>query len=358
MHHDNSRDSNVGMVVQYLKKHCEKYEFAYINKKDINGIKGMGIIKNFIPFFIVKSYHLATSNYVLLDDAFLPLAYLKFPKNVKVIQLWHGTGTIKKFGQDVNTGKIKELEYKVNQNITHLIVNSSKIIDQYSSAFGVKKSKVYPLGLPRTDIFFEREKLENQVNKFWENHPELKGKKILLYAPTFRDAETKNPKIHLDYSELLKGISEDYILMLKLHPFVANEFHLSEEEKSSYKGRLYDFSFYPDLNTLMGVSSVLITDYSSIIFEYCLQNKPMIFYAYDLSEFSDEGRGFYEPYDEYVPGPIAHSTRDLTEIINQNKYNMEQIVKFKENNFNYLDGQSTKRLVEKVILDIYNPQPK
>lgn len=349
MHHDSSRDSNVGMVIQYLKELSDKYQFSYITKKDVNGIKGKGIIKNFIPFFIVKSYHLATSNYVLLDDAFIPLAYLKFRKGVKVIQLWHGTGTIKKFGQDVNTGKLKELEYKVNQNITHLIVNSYKIIDQYSGAFGVEKSKVYPLGLPRTDTLFRKEKLENEVNMFYIKYPELKDKKIILYAPTFRDLETDNPKIHLDYSKLLEGISKDWILMLKLHPFVANAFHLSEEEKNICKGRLYDFSFYPDLNTLMGVSSVLVTDYSSIIFEYCLQNKPMIFYTYDLAEFSDQGRGFYESYDIFVPGPIAHTTKDLTQILNKNTYDMERITKFREDNFDYLDGQSTKRLVENIF---------
>lgn len=351
MHHDSSRDSNVGMVIQYLRKISDEYDFTYITKREVNGIKGKGMIKNFIPFFITKSYHLATSNYVLLDDAFLPLAYLKFRKGVKVIQLWHGTGTIKKFGQDANTGRLKKLEYKINQNITHLIVNSGKIIDQYSKAFGVSKNKVYPLGLPRTDTLFQTKKLEKEIAGFYENYPELKGKKILLYAPTFRDAETENPKVHLDYGKLIEGISKDWVLILKLHPFVANAFQLSEVEKEKFYGRLYDFSYYPDLNALMGASDILVTDYSSIIFEYCLQNKPMIFYAYDLEEFSNHGRGFYEPYEEYVPGPIAHNIDDLINIINQDTYDMERIAKFKEDNFEYLDGQSTKRLVDKLFLN-------
>ena len=327
MHHDSSRDSNVGMVIQYLKKISNEYEFTYITKDDVNGLKGKGMLKNFISFFIIKPYHLATSNYILLDDAFLPLAYLKFKEKVKVIQLWHGTGTIKKFGQDVNTGKLKELEYKINQNITHLIVNSSSIIDIYSKAFGVSKNKVSPLGLPRTDTLFQKEKLENEVSKFYLKYPELKEKKILLYAPTFRDEETQDPKLHLDYAKLLEGISDDWVLLLKLHPFVASRFHLKEEEERKYRGRLYDYSFYPDLNTLMGVSDILVTDYSSIIFEYCLQNKPIIFYAYDLEEFSNHGRGFYEPYEEYVPGPIVHSTQDLIEVLNHDIYPMDNLPK-------------------------------
>lgn len=349
MHHDSSHDSNVGMVVQYLKKNPCEYEFNYITKKDVNGMRGKGMIADFIPFFIIKPYHLATSEYVLLDDAFLPLAYIRFRKNVKVIQLWHGTGTIKKFGQDVNTGKLKELEYRVNQNITHLIVNSSRIINMYSKAFGVSKDKVYPLGLPRTDTLFCKRKLEGEVDKFYGKYPELKEKKIVLYAPTFRDTEVKNPKLHLDYDRLLEGIPDDWVLMLKLHPFVAQSFYLDKKEKTKFSGRLYDFSSYLDLNTLMGVSDILITDYSSIIFEYCLENKPMIFYAYDLMEFSNHGRGFYEPYEEYVPGPIAYTTRDLIQILNQDTYDMEKILQFKEENYDYLDGQSTKRLVDTVF---------
>lgn len=351
MHHDSSQDSNVGMVIQYLQKISNEYEFTYITKDDVNGLRGKGMLKNFISFFIVKPYHLATSNYILLDDAFLPLAYLKFKENVKVIQLWHGTGTIKKFGQDVNTGKLKELEYKINQNITHLIVNSSKIIDMYSKAFGVSKNKVYPLGLPRTDTLFQTEKLEDEVSKFYLKYPELKEKKILLYAPTFRDEEAQDPKLHLDYDKLLEGISDDWVLLLKLHPYVASRFHLKEEEDRKYRGRLYDYSFYPDLNTLMGVSDILVTDYSSIIFEYCLQNKPIIFYAYDLEEFSNHGRGFYEPYEEYVPGPIVQTTQDLIQVLNHNIYSMEKVRIFKETYYDYLDGQSTKRLVNKVFLE-------
>lgn len=346
MHHDSSKDSNVGMVIQYLKALPDTYSFTFITKKDVNGIKGKGMIKKVVSFFIMKPYYLATSEYVLQDDVFLPLSCLRFRKKVKVIQLWHGTGTIKKFGQDVNTGQLKKLEYKANQNITHLIVNSSNMIDQYGKAFGVPKSKVFSLGLPRTDKLFHTDKLEREVKEFYLQYPQLQDKKIILYAPTFRDGEIENPKIELIISKLLNEIPKEWVLMLKLHPHVANAFHLSARELEEYKDRLFNCSSYGNLNALMGASSLLITDYSSIIFEYCLQNKPMIFYAYDLLKFSNEGRGFYKPYEEFVPGPVAATTEDIIKLINQNSFDMERIIKFKNDNFDYLDGESTKRLIE------------
>lgn len=347
MHHDSSADSNVGMVVQELKKEQERYIFTYITREDTDSIRGM--IKNFIPFFIVKSYHLATSEYILQDDVFLPLSYLKFRKQVKDIQLWHGTGTIKKFGQDSNRGRLKELEKRANRNITHLIINSGKMKKQYSGAFGIEETKVFPYGLPRTDTLFDKNKLEEKTREFYKEYPLLKDKKLILYAPTFRDEEAENPKIELEIDKFLAQINGEFVLGLKLHPFVAQGFSLTKEQEEKFKGRLYDFSHYKDLNTLLAVSEMLITDYSSIVFEYCLQGKPMIFYAYDLKKFSDLGRGFYKPYNLFVPGPIAETTEELIELIKEKSFDYEKIEAFKMEYYEYLDGKSTQRITKNIF---------
>ena len=122
------------------------------------------------------------------------------------------------------------------------------------------------------------------------------------------------------------------------------------KEKRDYS-RVYNLSHYDDINSLFAVSSLLITDYSSIVFEYCLQGKPMIFYAYDLDEFSDSGRGFYRPYEEFVPGPVLRTTEDLITCILQNQYDIERIQRFKLDHYEYLDGLSTRRLVQLVFND-------
>lgn len=345
MTHDGSRDSSVGVIVQYLSLTSKEYHFEYIKKEQTNAVRSYGILGNFLSFFVVKPYHLATSAYVMQDNIFLPLAFIRFPKKVKVIQLWHGTGTIKKFGQSVNTGSLGRLEKKANKTITHLIVNSEYTKNLYAKAFGISLDRIYVMGLPRTDIMFDEDKKNEKLNNFFREYPDCRNKKIILYAPTFRDQEVHNPQIPLDLELIRNTLPKDIILILKLHPFVASSFAFDE---SKYEGSILNLSSYNDLNTLLFAADILITDYSSIIFEYSILERPMIFYAYDLEEFSDEGRGFYETYEEYVPGPIVKTSEELIQIINNDSYNLEKVRQFRENSYDYLDGQSTVRFVKKI----------
>lgn len=341
MTHDGSEDSSVGVVVSYLKEKEEEYEFFFLRKED----KKAGLLS----FFIKTPYHLATSSYILQDNIFLPFAYIRFPKDVKVVQLWHGTGTIKKFGQSVNRGRLKRLEKSANKTITHLVVNSEYTKKLYQEVFGISEEKVYLLGLPRTDSLFSEKKKEEDLERFYKEFPTLQGKKMILYAPTFRDHEVENPKIRVDISLLLKEIPKEYVLVLKLHPFVASAFRMETLEEGD-RGRVYNMSNYRDLNTLLFASDMLITDYSSIIFEYCLLGKPMIFYAYDLDSFSDQGRGFYENYEEYVPGPVVTNTQDMISAIRKEEFDKEIMVEFKNKNYQYLDGRSCQRLYDTLFL--------
>lgn len=344
MTHDASKQSNVGVVVSYLKQWKKGYSFVYLKKEETSQIKSKKMWKSFFSFFIEKSYHLATAEYVLQDNIFLPMAYLHFKKEVAVIQLWHGTGTIKKFGQSVNTAELGKLEKRANQTITHLIVNSKLVQQQYKEAFGIGEEKIYIWGMPRTDFFFQEEKKKERLKQFYQRYPFLKEKRILLYAPTFRDKEVDNPTISL--SELVKELKKDEVIVLKLHPFISNIWKKRGKYKKSKQ--IIDLSDC-NVNDILLAADVLITDYSSIIFEYCLLEKPMIFYAYDYQEFLENGRGFYKPYKEYVPGPVCYTQEELIKIIRMNQYDIESIKNFKESQYCYLDGKSTKRLVDGVF---------
>lgn len=343
MTHDSSSNSNIGILINNLKKK-KKYKFYYIKKEQRNEVRNLKILKNLISFFIIKPYQLARAEFILEDNIFLPTAYIKFRKKTKVIQLWHGTGTIKKFGQDVNIGKLKNLEKRANSTITHLIVNSNYMKKLSKSAFGVNENKIYVTGLPKTDYFFNKKLIKNDINRFYKQFSNLQNKKLILYAPTFRDNEINNPKIMLNIGKLLSSISGEFVLGLRLHPFVSDNF-----KKDFKSNRLINLSNYNNLNVLLLVSYLLITDYSSIIFEYCLLDKPMLFYAYDLEEFSQNGRGFYENYSNYIPGKIVKSTEEIIDCINNKNFNIEKVKPFKEKSYKYLDGKSTKRIINKIF---------
>lgn len=351
MTHDSSESSNVSMVVNGLKEKNHSYQFNYIKKSETNDIKGKKIIVKFFDFFIRKPYEMATSEYIIQDNIFLPIAYIIFRKKVKVIQLWHGTGTIKKFGQSINTGQLGRLEKRANQSITHLIVNSNYTKSIYSQAFGISEDKIFVFGLPRTDRLFDKKRLDKDLQLFYKEYPQLRCKKIILYAPTFRDNEVNGPLLGLNINELLSGLSEDYVLILKLHPHIANKFNLKNMDLVGDQKRVYDFSKYNNLNTLFVASEILVTDYSSIIFDYCILEKPMIFFAYDLEDFSESGRGFYTDYKDYVPGNIAYSTKELITYIRKERYDIDKTIEFKNGNYQYLDGTSTKRIIENIFSD-------
>ncbi len=343
MTHDPSRGGNVGTVVRALKRSGRLYRFYSIRKED----RGRPL-----AFFLVKPYHMATSKYILMDNAFLPMAYMKFPKEVKVVQLWHGTGTVKKFGQDVNRGtELGRLEERANAAITHLVVNSEYTKRQYMGAFGVSEDKVCVLGLPRTDHFFAmraRKKNGGATNRLYRFHPNLVGKKIWLYAPTFRDGETEDPKVRLDIGQMSAGMPDGVVLLLRLHPHVA-EAYRDVEWRIFGRENVVDVSDYPNLNHLLYAADALITDYSSIIFEYCLLGRPMYFYAYDLEEFTRSGRGFYEDYESYVPGPVSRGTEELLEQMCTGACGKEEAARFVKDNYDYLDGRSTGRLLREVF---------
>lgn len=330
--HDAGPDGNIGIVSRRLKEEMPAYEQVWFTRNNT--------IRRPFDFFIKKPYHLATSAYVFLDNEFLPMAYLHFPKNVKVIQLWHGTGTIKRFGQDVNTGTLKKLEYRANQRITHLIVNSEAVKTEYASAFAVDPARIYVIGNPRTDRMLDHQYLTRKTEQFYRDYPEMKGKRCILYAPTFRDAEVTDPKLHLDLQKTADSLAEDEVFFIRLHPHIAS--HLKETLAGWQEKGIYNVSEYPEIATLLAAADVLITDYSSIVFEYCLLERPMLFFAYDLKEFEKMGRSFYRDYRSFVPGQVVETEEELLACLKERNYTKKE--SFVRENFPLLDGNATSRL--------------
>lgn len=337
--HDDSEEGNIGIVAKQIQKQMPHMKIIFLTKRD-------GIRRPF-DFFLKKAFHMATAGTIFLDNEFMPMAYTPISQKTKVVQLWHGTGTIKKFGQDSDTGEVARLAHRGNERLTHLIVNSEMTKKQYATAFNMPLEQVYILGLPRTDLILDEEQMEGLRKKFWKQYPELREKRCLLYAPTFRDQQVENPEIALDMDAFVKHMAEDEVLLLRLHPHVAANY--SSERLERYKGRVYSMSDYPGVTTLLAAADCLITDYSSIIFEYCLLDKKMIFYAHDLKQFEETGRSFYEDYETFVPGPVVYTQQELERECHKKNADRELLKKFQSEMFAYVDGNATKRLLELIF---------
>ena len=299
---------------------------------------------------ILFTYYLATSDYIFLDD-YQPEIYLnKYDPSVKVIQVWHACGAFKTLGfERLKMKGAPPFNTRVHKCYTHVPVSSEHSAKHHAEAFAIDESKFYPVGIPRTDVFFDPEYKQQVKENVYSEFPQLKtAAKVILYAPTFRGENARNayfPMHVLHFrkiGEYLKSING--IMIVKMHPFVKEMIKIPEE----YKPYFIDASSYREVNDILFVTYLLITDYSSVIYEMALLNKPMLFYAFDLKQYVSD-RGFYEPYEDIVPGKIVKTLPALLRALREEDYESEKLEGFISKNFKYTDGKATDRVIDLVF---------
>ena len=316
--------------LEYIKNEFEKrgnFEFNFYYKDQLS-------------FSSLKK--LATSKYVFLNDNFFPLAFMNFNKRTLVVQLWHAPGAFKKFGGSVEN---KEMLKLISDNTDFLIVTSTYIEDYYHEAFQIDKSKIKPLGLPRADYYFENHDINKLRDEFNKKYDVPSDKKIILYAPTFRENEEFNNVFnYLDLDKFNEELSDEYVLVLRLHPKIKKFY----SEDISVDGYYIDCSDYKNEQELLLISDILITDYSSIMIEFAMLNKPIIFFAYDLDNYLNNERGFYLDYKKDLPGPIVWDSNGLISVILEG-IDSSNSSSFLKTQFDHVDGKSSKRVVDFVL---------
>ena len=332
--HNASFNDSLGEVKAELERRGG-YDIVYISHADFSSVPKA------VVFFTKKAYLLATAKYVFMNDNFMPLGYLNFRDEAVIVQLWHAEGAFKKFGLDIEQpADIRAREIAANSKLTYVTCSSTEVADIYASAFGVDKSKVLPVGSLRADVLLRADNAEKLRAEFEEKYPQCKDKKIVLYAPTFRD-DPGLDKVFLssfDYSLFEKELGDTYCLLVRLHPQIHGSARID--------GAI-DVTDVKNVNDLTLISDVVITDYSSICMDFVLLDKPCVFFAPDLDEYASR-RPFYFSYREYVPGEVAGDTAQLIECV-KNASVCDKAEKFKFSNLNMVDGKSLERLFEKIF---------
>ncbi|WEG13138.1 CDP-glycerol glycerophosphotransferase family protein [Pullulanibacillus sp. KACC 23026] len=298
--------------------------------------------------FIKAIYHLQTSKKVVVDNYFGELAGITFRKQVECVQIWHAAGAVKTFGfEDKSTLERTNWAQKrfanVYQHFHRIVVGSDVMAERFLAAFHLPPSVILRTGVPRTDLFYNEKAKELAIQKWTTLNPELSKKKVILYAPTYRDQELEAFQLELDISEMQRALSDQYVLILKLHPAIKNDLSFSELDG----GFVMNYS-NQDINELLFISDLLITDYSSIPVEYSILEKPMIFFAYDEDTYLKD-RGLWEPYETSVPGPIVRTTAELIRVIKEESYDLSEVRAYSEVWNKYSKGQSSRNIVEYLI---------
>ena len=300
---------------------------------------------------------IATAKYVFLNEGSTAISAVDLRPETKIIQLWHGCGAFKKFGfstADLIFGDTRkgQLRHPLNKNYSLVSVSSPEVIWAYKEAMNLPESSdiVKATGISRTDIFYNDEFISESAEHLYKIFPQAKGKKIILYAPTFRGrvARAQTPNM-LNVNMFYEHLGDEYVLLFKHHPHVKTPPKINEK----FKDFAMDVSNLIGIEELLCVADICISDYSSLVFEYSLFEKPIIFFAYDLDEYFD-WRGFYYDYYELAPGLITKTNFEMIDYIKNidTRFNKKAIQDFKYKFMRSCDGRSTQRILETMFDDL------
>lgn len=295
-------------------------------------------------------YHLATSKNLIIDNYFGFLAVTDFKEDVEVIQLWHASGALKNFGLEDQSVQYRskrayERFNKVYEKFDKVIVGSDVMANTFMRAFNLSNERILRTGIPRTDFFYD-ERLKSEITARLVAENEVLGqKKKILYAPTYRDNEINYFQLKLELDKMQEELGKDYIVLLRLHPAIQK----TTNYENQYRGFVFDYSGSEyDINDLLLMADILITDYSSIPYEFSLTHKPIIFFAYDLDDYRRE-RGLMKQYEDTVPGPVVDTTKDIIDIIQMDKLDNRVVKEYAGKWNKYSTGHSSRNLVKYLI---------
>lgn len=307
-------------------------------------------------YYNAKAYikDLATAKAVFMSTANDFLSQFDVRPETKVIQLWHGVGAFKKVGystvDNVHFGRNEKEREEYNQyrNYTHVTIAGEGQLWVFEDAFRISRDTgiLRPIGIARTDVFYWEGYYQEQMDKLLEKFPQCKGKKIVLYAPTFRGAVAKaKAPDQLDIRMLAEKLPDDYILLIKHHGLCKERPPIPADLENVFAFDMNKNSIIT-IEGLLAIADIMITDYSSLGFEFAIREKPLIFFAYDLDDYLDK-RGMYFDYEDITPGPVCKTTEEIADYICniEERFDVEEVKAFKQKYVNACDGHAIERTI-------------
>ncbi len=291
---------------------------------------------------------MAMSDIIFLDDHAPVLDWLIVDKDTMIVQLWHAGAGFKSSGYSRWGHTGCPAPYGCHRQYKYGISGSRNISHFFSEVWGINDSQVLPTGMPRIDEFLDENYRKKKTKEIYEKFPICKNKKVILFAPTYRGTNKKNahyPYELIDFGRLYELCGDEYVVLFKMHPWVADAVPVEEQ----YKDRFADASRYPNINDLFYFTELLITDYSSNIFEYSLMRKPMLFFAFDEIQYSFS-RGFHRDYEESAPGKICHTFEEVLKAVEEKDFEYPKVEEYVEKHFDYIDSHACDRVIDWIIL--------
>ena len=309
---------------------CKKMESSLTKKSDY-----IKYVFNMLEYTLEAMHYLATSKVCVAESYCVPISLLKHKKDLKIIQIWHASGAIKKFGYqslDTKEGKSSEIAQLMcmHKNYDYVIAPSEATKNIFAEAFNIEKEKIVKLGLPRLEYITNRE--YDKTEDIYNEYPQLKNKKVILYVPTFRKGK------NIDLTDILNySLKDEYKLIIKLHPLENTV--VPEEYKIDSKYTTYD---------LIKIADYIITDYSILSIEASILEKPIFLYLYDLEEYS-QNRGLNINLQQELSTFTCRTFNDIMNKIQKGDYNLEEIKKYRNKYIEIETDNSIKNLTDFIL---------
>lgn len=285
-----------------------------------------GIVEKvkYIFHMLKQMYHIATAQVVIVDTYCIPVSILRQRKTLVVIQIWHAMGALKKFGYSIldkkegSSSRMANL-MKMHHNYSYVLTSSEYTKPYFAEAFGQPLDKMVVLPLPRADLLLNEKYKEQIREKIFEKYPSLRNteKEIIIYSPTFRKSEINFEE---GVQKLIDGIDyEKYELIVKLHPLTEMD---EKDDRCIWDDKFTSLELFL-------IADYIITDYSAIVFEASLLNKPLFFYTFDYKSYT-ENRDFYIDFESMLPGLMSADAKEIVNAIEKQEYDLEKVEKFSE----------------------------
>ena len=340
-------------LYEYMRDNPEykEYELIFTLNTDVPGVRSV----KYRSLAFLKAA--ATSKYWFFNCK-MPAFLYKKPNQV-YLQTWHGT-PLKRLGHDIVVDKEQKIsrsglsQDKRNKaydddakKYDYMISPNAFSTGCFESAFGVPADKLIETGYPRNDFLTNATPAE--VVEIKRKYGIEEGKKVIFYAPTFRDNAYNTAgytfKLAVDFKKWKEMLGDEYVVLFKPHYLIVTDF----KEDESTAGFVKFIDANADINELYVIADMLITDYSSVFFDYAILNRPMYFYMYDIDEYEGMLRGFYLDVYRDLPGRIYKDEEQMLKAIKRGEFDTEAMALFRER-FTYLeDGKATKRVLDIVL---------
>lgn len=347
---------NPRAVYEYMREHYPDYTLWWsADRRHLDSFQELEV--KYAQRFTLRWVFLMIRAKYWVTNSRLPL-WIPKPSNTIYLQTWHGT-PLKKLAADMkevhmpgtNTIQYKKEFLKEANKWDYLVSPNAYSTEIFKRAFQFEGT-IIESGYPRNDFLINHNN-GNTLTKLKHALNLPLDKKIILYAPTWRDDQYYSEgkykfDLKMDLSSLRENLGDSYIILLRLHYLVAENLDMLE-----YDDFVFDFSHHEDIRELYLVSDMLITDYSSVFFDYANLKRPMLFYVYDIDAYRDKLRGFYFDFESKAPGPLVRTTDELIEAIKEFDQSgflpTRSIIEFYDK-FCYLeDGNASRRVVKEVF---------